>query len=329
MKTVEDLRLEEFREPEEKLEPQLPPWRRATLGWIGVHLLIGSTAISFVQGFIFGFGATLFSGSDGLLHQVPPYAWLLAMLTSMAGWLSFVYLRRPPRTRWVSLSVIVAAGVVVLVSSAVARGPVLQHDDFAYPDGLFYEGSDEQVALSYDEGEYRFVVKDPSIPHVSVTALGAARPQVRIEATMRFEQGTAEASLAGVSCWDGDDGYALVLAPSGEAGLVFVSTQEGKGGPLTDPYDTRSRPLDGPMPLRLDCTAGGRGPEAVTGWVAGHQIASVEVDRGLRGFDEAGLLLVASEPDTVAWFDDFAVRTDPGPQEAVDPPIARFEESSL
>jgi hypothetical protein len=106
----------------------LPSWRRAHPGWVLLHIVIGA-AMWFGQ--IVLLGAVLAgAGRATELENLPEETQraiggpvLLSLLTSLAGWLLFVYLRSSVRTRWLVLTGALVLGFTVLVAVTLSEVP--------------------------------------------------------------------------------------------------------------------------------------------------------------------------------------------------------------
>jgi hypothetical protein len=107
---------------------ELPSWRRAHPGWVLLHIVIGA-AMWFGQVVLLG-AVLAGAGRATDLENLPEETQraiggpvLLSLLTSLAGWLLFVYLRSSIRTRWLVLIGSLVLGFSVLVAVTLSQVP--------------------------------------------------------------------------------------------------------------------------------------------------------------------------------------------------------------
>jgi hypothetical protein len=101
----------------------IPAWRRPAIGWILLHVAIGLVGLAFVQGFLIGFVLAL-AGKDleGLATRTGA-GLSLAVLTGVAAWLLFVYLRKSPAVRWTVFLALLLAGFVTALVMGLINQP--------------------------------------------------------------------------------------------------------------------------------------------------------------------------------------------------------------
>jgi hypothetical protein len=105
--------------------PALPRWRRATAGWILLHILAGAAiwfALEFVMGFVIAIGGRTY---DRSIENDPAFGlWtLLLLIASVAGWILFVYLKASPLVRWAVLLGVIAVPFVGTTITLLDRLP--------------------------------------------------------------------------------------------------------------------------------------------------------------------------------------------------------------
>jgi hypothetical protein len=104
----------------------VPPWRRAKAGWIALHVLIGIglwilliVAVTIVATIA---GRTTEDAADRS-SAVFGGVGLLVLLSTVAAWILFVYLRKPTRTRTIVFLALFLAGFVAFLVAALASLP--------------------------------------------------------------------------------------------------------------------------------------------------------------------------------------------------------------
>ena len=105
-----------------ELGQAVPAWRRAGVGWIILHILIGFVALGFVQAFVIGGFLVAFGRVTDPLEPRTSAAITLAAFTGLVAWLLFVYMNRTSRFRLVTfLATLLGGFAIALVVSLVAQ----------------------------------------------------------------------------------------------------------------------------------------------------------------------------------------------------------------
>ena len=107
-------------------EPAIPSWRRASVGWVVLHLAIG-VAIWFGMLFVSTLVAILlgrtYAGAVENDQTVGSWS-LLMFLGSITGWMLFVYLRTSTLVRWLVFAAVAglpALGMTVVLLDRLPR----------------------------------------------------------------------------------------------------------------------------------------------------------------------------------------------------------------
>jgi hypothetical protein len=111
-------------EPIRSMREDVPAWRRASAGWILLHVAIG-IALS-IGGLILCFlpAEALHRDVDKATDAAVSFV-LLSFFAIAGGWLAFVFLRRSFKTRATALAVLAGGALVVTCVAMVAFSPPL------------------------------------------------------------------------------------------------------------------------------------------------------------------------------------------------------------
>ena len=103
----------------------IPSWRRPN-AWIVAHIGI-AILIWFVELFLVGIvlaAAGRETQDAQLIADAMGGSTALALLTALVGWMLFVYLRKSPGVRWITLLVLLIVGFAVMTAVGLANLPV-------------------------------------------------------------------------------------------------------------------------------------------------------------------------------------------------------------
>lgn len=181
---------------------------------------------------------------------------------------------------------------------------LLFEEDFSDPsDQSFSLDVDQQISLSYTDGYYRMLIKQPSshsARHIFEQPVGS----LRFEATVTGMSGADSNSLIGVGCWSGNHSYVFAVSPAGRSFLIEPKTQEEPEGTAFAMTEIEPWQLQADNRLRIDCEGGGSRPTIVTGWANGEPVLSISVPDGLDSFEAGGFSMGTYEADTEYRADD-------------------------
>lgn len=218
------------------------------------------------------------------------------------------------------LAVIVVSTVLVQLAEKDGSGGVLLRESFSSGSAEFSTDSDRLVDLSVADGMYRILIKDASAPQLIRHLWERSYDGFRFEATITQVAGPEEEVLSSVGCWAGNSAYLLIMAPSGEVGILeTISESTGERRLLTDLIQAdAARPRGEPNRLRIDCVGGGIEPTIVSGWVNGEPVVTLSVPDGYDSFNGVGFW-IASETDGAEFRVDDVVAAAERPAPAMSP----------
>ena len=103
----------------------LPGWRRASIGWVTLHVLIGTAmviALLWVElGAVASFGRDLLrvqnvANNDGAMLRASAVVVVSSALAGLGGWLMFVYVRSSTRVRGLILALCLGTAFAISVA---------------------------------------------------------------------------------------------------------------------------------------------------------------------------------------------------------------------
>jgi len=103
---------ERFQELESR--DAMPQWRQPKIGWVLLQLGLG-LVVWFLVAIVVALVVQLTGRDLGGLSDAQNGAVGLTFFTTLTGWLLFVYMRKPARTRWIVLAAVLGGGLLVSI----------------------------------------------------------------------------------------------------------------------------------------------------------------------------------------------------------------------